>query len=142
MLQIYTLVMNPKVKTTLILFAILFLFQNNSKARHLLGGEMNYQCVGDSALQFHLRVYRDCNFLSFDDTAILSIYQDNDGDYDLFWSGMTSLVETKDLSPESNACMFTPANYCVQIGDYYSTLLLRNIDRNKRYVVVYQRCCR
>ena len=69
------------MKKSLLRNTILFLLftfggMQSAFATHIIGGEMNYQCLGNNDYQISLTVYRDC-FLGeapLDDTAYVAIF--------------------------------------------------------------------
>jgi gliding motility-associated-like protein len=47
-------------KIYLLIFALVFLWNSNSKASHITGADMSYKCIGPNQFEFTLTVYRDC----------------------------------------------------------------------------------
>ena len=56
--------------------AFLFLFLPTAQATHIIGGEMNYTCLGNDQYEIFLTVYRDCDLgeALLDDTAYVAVY--------------------------------------------------------------------
>ncbi len=131
---------------TRLLFVLLLalLFGPSLDARHILGGEVTYECLDVNLLQVRLRIYRDCSSsgANFDDPAVISIYRQNGADYELVRTDAAPPVDIESYFPEVDACTILPTDYCVQKGDYFTTLLIEPTGSGQRYVVVYQRCCR
>jgi hypothetical protein len=54
----------------LVLVAFSFcLFSNSSNASHIVGGHIEYECVGANSLLVHLYLYRDCSGITMPTTA-------------------------------------------------------------------------
>ncbi len=128
----------------LIIFAFLgFLFTSTSvNATHIIGGEMNYTCLGNNEYELSLTVYRDCFFADptvfFDDPAAIGIFDQNG----MLVSGLLLPYLNNDtLTPIlSDSCLFVPENVCVHTASYKSTVTLP--FKPGGYTVSYQRCCR
>ena len=78
----------------LILFCLLSIF-NDSRASHIMGGEITWICLGSGQYQFDLVLYRDCNGLDIVDPSL---------DIEVWGHPTVStiqcdLVTTDDLSP-------------------------------------------
>lgn len=63
-----------RMKIKLFLFSALFFFlgASNSSASHLMGAEMEYQCIGNGKYKIILRVYRDCNGIQVSQSNIVA----------------------------------------------------------------------
>lgn len=137
--------------TLIILFFIFFI--SNLSARHLLGGYLSYECLGDGDYEVTMRLYRDCNCTNcanFDEPAIIAIYNCN-------WEACGDLTQANpiailniplasitpiDLSEEDCA---EAANICIEQGVYQFKLSdfgFRLPPSDQDYYIVYQRCCR
>ena len=127
----------------------------SAQARHIIGGEMTYECLGIDTLnntvryRFTLKVYRDCygGGANFDDPAEIGIFEQlSDGTYQhIRTSGNQSirirLGQVSRIDPnEANPCVIVPPSVCVEEGIYIFEYTLPIIDGN--YVIAYQRCCR
>lgn len=140
------------------LFVALFLFviaPAASEARHIIGGEMTYECLGVDTFnntvryRFTLKVYRDCygGGANFDSPAEIGIFEQlMDGTYrHIRTPGRAPIAITLSsinrLDPnEANPCVIVPPSVCVEEGIYIFEYILPIIDGN--YVISYQRCCR
>lgn len=136
------------LKTTLIALGLLML--TPLQGRHIIGGSITYECLGNDQYRFTLKVYRDCNCQNcayFDQQAAVGIYKcgpDTDecssmtqgSTYATIYAnlGPVSLVEMPDYP-----CLIPP-NVCVQEATYTFTATLPAGDES--YHVSYQRCCR
>lgn len=123
-------------------------------ARHIIGGEMTYTCLGADTSSpgnhlylFTIKMYRDCSCTDcgfFDSTpnqpvGHLTLYAGNDNsplqDIILDPPVITNLDPSND-----NPCIILPPGLCVQEGVYTFEISLPVIDSS--YHLVYQRCCR
>lgn len=57
-------------KSLVILFLLLVGVVQPSKASHIMGGEITWQCLGSGSYQFDLVLYRDCNGLDIVDPSL------------------------------------------------------------------------
>ena len=123
--------------TILTLFFSVVAYQS-AFATHIIGGEMNYQCLGNNDYQISLTVYRDC-FLGeapLDDTAYVAIY---DGNGQLV-NTLPILLGAIDSIRQVDVCLLKPPNICVETTTYIDTINLLPIIGG--YHLAYQRCCR
>lgn len=110
----------------------------SSFATHIIGGEMNYKCLGNNEYEVSLLVYRDC-FLGeapFDDTAYVAVF-DIQGE---LIETLPILLGTIDSIQQKDACLLIPPNICVESTTYIDTISL--LPRVGGYHLAYQRCCR
>lgn len=128
--------------------SVFLLFTLESKAAHIIGGDITYVCNGTGQYTFTLKLYRDCfgNGAPFDSDAgapfpgTVSVYRGTSN---------TPYISTVFLDPPeitnvepnvSNPCLDPPDDVCVEEGVY-----VFNIDlpvSTEPYHIVYQRCCR
>lgn len=119
---------------------VLLLMPLVSKASHIVGGELNYSCLGNDEYEVTLTVYRDCFFglADFDDPAALGIFNSAG---QLLDSLMLRKMSVDTLIPLlTDTCLFVPENVCVSTTTYRRTVTLPKIAGG--YVLAYQRCCR
>ncbi len=131
---------------------ILGCFQQTTFARHIIGGEITYECLGEGSrantnlYQFQMDIYRDCrsNGALFDSApgapffATVTIYANTDSLVAVF---EIEEVDIEFVDPNANECMQVPSTVCVERGTYtFPRIELKNITSS--YHVVYQRCCR
>lgn len=119
-------------------FAVLLSF--TGLASHLVGGEMDYECLGNNQYRIHLRIYRDCNSTgaAFDQPAKITIFNSSGSvlqNLSVNHGAATQLPATVD-----NPCLQSPPNICTHYTDYYTTVTLPPIQGG--YTITYQRCCR
>lgn len=122
---------------------LVFFSPQVSFATHIVGGEMNYRCLGGDTFEITLTVYRDCynGRPAFDDPAIVGVYMS--GTDSLFQKLFLPYDEsTNDTLPIilNNPCLVAPPNVCVHKAVYISTVILPY--RPEGYTITYQRCCR
>jgi len=146
--------MNKIIKTTPYMlrygfvFIFLILFGLQAKASHIVGGELNYRCIGVRQFEITLTVYLDCeNNLpgaTFDDPAWIGIF---DGLGNLQTSeGVAGVLQipvpTSDTLRETleSACFVEGSPVCVERAQYKDTITLTQNPNG--YILVYQRCCR
>lgn len=113
------------------------------QATHIVGGEMNYRCLGNDRYEITLTVFRDCDtgVPWFDSPAYIGIYY-----------GQTQnrfLSQTVDLNQFINdtldiflpdPCLTVSTTACIHTTTYTDTILLPFDSRG--YTIAYQRCCR
>ena len=66
------------LKTTTTTLFCLLLAVGSIQARHIVGGVMTYECLGNGNYAFTLKVYRDCNCTdcaNFDPQALIAVYR-------------------------------------------------------------------
>lgn len=132
--------------------ALLLALAPKGLARHIVGGDVTYECLGpatDGTGQRYLlrfEIYRDAlgegALLDSDDGAFV--------DFTFAVYDGTRLVrqytirrdefEKEAVRPEDNPCVEEPANLLTERGFYRTEIVLPIIDR--AYTVTYQRCCR
>ncbi len=131
----------------LLLVLSLCLFPALLQAAHIIGGEINYQCLGNDNYRFRMILYRDCsgNGALFDGDlnapllATITIYRGNSATpYAIVDPGAPTITH---IPPDlSNPCLVAPPGVCVEEGIYTFTLNLPYTGES--YHIVYQRCCR
>jgi len=142
-----------KIIRTLSVSILLLTFVQANYATHIVGGEMNYRCLGGDNYEIQLTVFRDCinGIPDFDDPASISVfYYDSDLDTFILDSFNLSLnvgqlfipvMNNDTLDPFlSNPCLVIPPDVCVNTTTYTSQLSLP--FRPGGYLLAYQRCCR
>ncbi|MEN0005458.1 MAG: PKD domain-containing protein [Bacteroidota bacterium] len=141
----------------LLLFFTMFCNSAMLQARHLIGGEITYECLGyvnndpstnRMIYQFTMIIYRDClgggaDFdsgpTSFSPAHVTLFRGDNPNWIDAYW--LDAPVVTDIEAIPGNSCVVVPTNICVEQGVYTFPLVeLDVIDES--YHLVYQRCCR
>ncbi len=129
-----------KLQYIITLFLLQFVLIENLSATHIIGGEVNYKCLGSNKYEITLIVYRDCfnGVPPFDDPAQFGIF---DKDYNLIDSLELKLNPDDTLKAILNdTCLVVPKNVCVHTTIYKDTVEL--LPRPGGYIIGYQRCCR
>ncbi len=130
----------------LLLFPILLGFCTQLDASHIVGGEINYRCLGDNNFEISMTIYRDCFYgvPLFDNPASIGFFDENNQlDTTVAEHGeLLVYVRNNDtLSPVlENPCYVVPPDVCVHTTTYLDTVHLP--FREGGYQLVYQRCCR
>lgn len=123
------------------LFSFLLIFLSiDAYSKHIVGGEIYYQCLGNNNYQITLKVYRDCLSAGapYDDPAVIGVYDINGNLKDsvlMDFPGATVLP-----SSINSLCSTAPTNVCVEEAIYTQTLHLTPLPGG--YILSYQRCCR
>ncbi len=116
-----------------------------TRAAHIIGGEITYECLGGDQYRFTMRIYRDCasGGAQFDgpgasiDAASITIFRGS-AEYDRLYLGAPTVTS---IEPNlDNPCLIFPPGICVEEGVYVFTETLP--ASNQTYTVTYQRCCR
>jgi gliding motility-associated-like protein len=114
-----------------------------AQATHIVGGEMNYRCLGNDRYEIALTIFRDCDtgVPWFDSPAYIGIY--NGQTRNLFTQlnmiYNPGINDTLDISlPDS--CLTVTTSACIHTTTYIDTVVLPY--NGIGYTVAYQRCCR
>ncbi|GJM31344.1 MAG: hypothetical protein DHS20C18_03450 [Saprospiraceae bacterium] len=112
------------------------------KATHIVGGEMNYTCLGNDQYEITLTIFRDCFYGDpnawFDDPASIGVFNQNN---ELLQNILVPLMNNDTLAPVlSSECLVVPPDVCVHTTTYRTTIVLPPISGG--YQLAYQRCCR
>ncbi len=129
-------------KWVLPLFVLICLLPGIVQATHIIGGEINYTCLGGEQFEVELTVYRDCFFGAdnafFDSPASVGIYDSNGVLLDEL---KLPYLNNDTLTPIlSDSCLFVPPTVCVHTASYRGEVNLPFSAGG--YTIVYQRCCR
>ncbi len=145
------------MRKNILLFTTIIISTLSLSARHIIGGVMNYECLGGGDYEFTMKMYRDCNCTDcadFDVRAPIGIYRcggtnpcSNFDQRDVLEEFRVA-VEDRNPDPVPNAdypCLLTPPDVCVQEAIYKFKLSDYGVSlpiSNESYYIVYQRCCR
>ncbi len=130
------------------IFCFIVLNYNNLQAKHIIGGDVTYTCMGIDTIsntatyKIVFTMYRDCQGggAQFDSDAQIGVYRSNGGTFQWIETLTQNFDETKFLQPTASPCVEIPANICVEEGKYVFEITLPII--NFDYMLTYQRCCR
>lgn len=111
-------------------------------ATHIVGGEMNYTCLGNDQYEITLTIFRDCFNGNpnawFDDPASVGVFN---ADNELLQQILIPLMGNDTLNPVlDNPCLVIPPDVCVHTTTYRTIVELPPIIGG--YQLAYQRCCR
>lgn len=116
-----------------------FLCLNSIFATHIIGGEINYRCLGNNRYEITLQLFRDCDtgVPWFENPAIIDILSANGQFIDTI--GMR-LQNNDTLAFTGSACSVIPPDACIHTTTYRE---IRTLPfRVGGYQFVYQICCR
>ncbi len=124
----------------LVILSVLIISIFPIHATHLVGGEMNYEYLGNEEYLINLTVYRDCYLgeAEYDYPAYVLVY-DGDGNFRGYFP-VVGEPETNLTIEMDNECYVAPPNVCVEKKIYS---FVGELPRNESgYHLSYQRCCR
>lgn len=131
------------------IFFLLILFGLPIFARHIAGGEIFYEYMGQGAspgtslYKITLRLFRDCytTGAQLDPNANIAIF-DQSSNVEVPRSPFNVALDHIEVIQKSGSipCIVNPPDVCYQIGFYFFTVSLP--DNQSGYWVAYQRCCR
>ncbi len=130
---------------------ILFLFVSSIgslRATHIVGGELNYECLGNDQYEISLTIFRDCfngnPQAYFDDPASIGVFDSNNNLVTSIGQNgqlLIPLMGDDTLNPTLfDTCLVIPPEVCVHRTTYVSQVTLP--FRPGGYQLSYQRCCR
>lgn len=125
----------------ILILLMLVLGWNWSKATHLVGGEITWECLGNGNYVFHLNLYRDCSGESVENSYELTVYNHPSiTGIDVF------LDEEVDITPDCNGISFDCANNSSNATSMYvyssSQVSLGGVPPTEGYVFTFDDCCR
>ena len=138
-----------KIRYTSLFIVLAFILSSNLYAKHIIGGVMSYECLGNDMYKITLKVYRDCagGGAGFDQIAQIGIYKcgntincSNLKQMNAFLKPKPMVLEQSSIDPPYYQCLKVPPIVCVEEGIYEFTVSLPKSTES--YFVVYQRCCR
>lgn len=131
------------MKPKLLFFALFWcLTCFNARSTHIVGGEMNYTCLGNNEYEITLTIFRDCFYGNpnawFDNPASIGVFNVNN---ELLQEIQIPLMNNDTLQPTlSGDCFVVPPDVCVHTTTYNTIVSLPPIIGG--YQLAYQRCCR
>lgn len=137
-------------KLIVLLVALIFLFcPDQASARHIVGGGITYESLGNDRYQFVMRMYRDCfctDCAPFDPRAEIGVYRCGNevncgslSQMQTFARASISLNSDRSVEAPDYPCLIPP-DVCVEEGVYVWEMELP--QSTESYFVAYQRCCR
>jgi gliding motility-associated-like protein len=132
----------------ILLFSVMLLGIHSANATHIVGGELNYRCLGNDQYEISLTVFRDCFNANpaayFDDPASIGIFDVNNNLLTSLGENgqlLIPLMNDDTLDPTLfDSCLVVPPDVCVHRTIYTVTVTLPFIAGG--YQLAYQRCCR
>src|SRR5882724_3356904 len=124
------------LKFSVVLVLLVSFKTETSRASHIVGGEIYYECLGNDDYTVTLKVFRDCfnGQAPFDDPANVFIYDGNGTLVNVLpvpFPGSDTLPNNA-----NNPCLIVPPNICVEEAEYtYDVHLPAN---STGYTIVYQ----
>ncbi|MEX2379328.1 MAG: PKD domain-containing protein, partial [Vicingaceae bacterium] len=131
------------MKFKIILSFLLLILSIQSNATHIIGGYLEYECIGPRpggvAYRVNLHLYVDCGPSSnpINESAPLTIFDTNSV---IQGSTFMPRVSTQAISDgDFNPCVVNDTSLCA-IEEIYTDLIV--VDSNQAHIISYQRCCR
>lgn len=132
----------------LFLFLLSIVAITNVEASHIVGGELNYRCLGNDQYEISLTIYRDCFYGNpnawFDNPASVGFFDRNNNlvrTVGINGELRMVLMNNDTLDPTlTGTCFVVPPNVCVHTTTYIDTIFLPFLQGG--YQLAYQRCCR
>ncbi len=133
---------DQKIKKLLLLLIISISIPFYSYSTHIVGGELNYKCLGGNQYQITLTVYRDCynGVPPFDNPAAVGVFDVNNVLVTTVYLNFPGSTVVPPTLAQSNKCVKIPTNICVEVAKYVGTVTLP--PKAGGYQLAYQRCCR
>jgi gliding motility-associated-like protein len=125
-------------------FALLLILATPLQAKHIIGGVLSYECLGNGKYHFVMKMYRDCSDptgAGFDSFAAFSIFKGNDPD-PIETLHLSLTQNPISIDPQSDPCQQVPPSVCVQEGIYEFDYQFTDWPSTESYTISYQRCCR
>jgi gliding motility-associated-like protein len=112
-----------------------------SSATHIIGGEINYSCLGNDQYEITLQLFRDCDtgVPWFEDPATIQVYDDNGTLVDVIEMYLNPM-DNDTLTFASSGCSIMSSSACIHTTTYRKTKYLPFLAGG--YDLVYQICCR
>ncbi len=138
--------MNNRLLLTLfVCFGILIAPELRSE--HIIGGDLEYRCLGNHQYEIRLTLRRDCfsSGAAFDDPAYVGFF-DASATSIINSVGRSGILDMKLRTTDTlneilqARCGFVGGDVCVHKTIYIDTIFLP--ERSGGYLVAYQRCCR
>jgi gliding motility-associated-like protein len=125
------------------LLAVALLLSADTSATHIVGGEMNYEYLGNSKYRIRLTVYRDCynGVPDFDSPAYIGLFDTSDVLIRTVAANYTSKSFIPNVLSDPCRGISNPTTICYEVTTYDTVLTIPSIPPGG-IQVVYQRCCR
>ncbi len=140
--------MNRFSKFLIVALFALVIFPSLVEARHIIGGDVTYTCLGDVSpgvkkWRFTMHIYRDCggDGAPFDVPAEFAIYKGTENNNTLYSTYSLSKFDFNKIIPDTPQCVTKIPFVCVEEAVYTFEENLPVLT-NQSYFIVHQRCCR
>lgn len=119
--------------------SILFLFQKNLSASHLIGAELTYEHLDGNNYRINLIIYRDCGGTGadLDDNSWVIAYDNNNS---FVMSHILPLDSSSIADFEGDECTVYPEGTCLEVGYYSKEVII--FDRAGGIKLAYHRYSR
>jgi gliding motility-associated-like protein len=120
-----------------------------AEARHIVGGDITYRCMGNGVYEFTMKIYRDPfgAGADFDNPASIGIYRCGNtvncgalSTFNIFQQLSVFVDQVTIVENPTYPCLTIPPNIRVDEAIYRWSVNLPPSDES--YYIVYQRCCR
>lgn len=128
----------------ILLTAVFSLPWSSAEARHIIGGVVNYECLGGGTFRITMRIFRDCEGggAGFDGTAPFGVYRgDNTEALETIRVRIQPNITDVPID-DSDPCLVIPPGVCVEEGIYQFEYTIPDYPSTESYHFTYQRCCR
>jgi len=138
--------MKKQLNILISIFLLFVCLTLNTKASHIVGGEITYVCLGGNQYKITVTTYRDClngivGAISEDDPAFIAIYRSNGSIFVLDTTLNSIKVGGENIPADfKNDCLLNPPKTCLNKIVFEKVYFIDNSTSS--YKVVYQRCCR
>jgi hypothetical protein len=123
------------------LFLILLLFPLMSKATHLIGGNIQYRCLGGNDYEINLYLYSDCNAINVPNTAFINANSLSCASNLNFQLNKLSTTDvTAICSSQPSACDGGTGSFGYHLHHYSDTVTITANCAD--WVLSYSTCCR
>jgi gliding motility-associated-like protein len=136
----------------LLIFSGLLLVNTVGWSRHIIGGDLQYECLGGGLYRITMKIYRDCRpqdeiAAPFDgdqdgtNGAYIAVYRGTSS-FQLVGTFEVRLRSQRSVDRPDYPCLIPPDNLCVEEGIYQFDFTIPDWPSVESYHFVYQRCCR
>jgi gliding motility-associated-like protein len=129
-----------KMNKNVLLLVLGMLSGLSSFATHIVGGELNYEYLGNNEYRVVLNLYKDCgtSIVPFDNPANIYVYDGNNQIIDTLFA---PIVARDTLSAAfDDTCLVIPEGVCVDFAQY--EIIVNLPASSLGYTLAYIRCCR
>jgi gliding motility-associated-like protein len=129
-----------------IALSVLFLFQSTeTRATHIMGGDLTYTCLGGNTYMMQLRLFRDCNGISLGNQATINLSSPTCGNQNITLNLLAGypIVITPLCPNEPDVCINGFGTYGVHEYVYKGPVTLSGCWANASDITIsWSSCCR